>query len=343
MNPANFSALVIFICGMIGVLFVVIIGHHLKKRAKSTDSHFDDIIISSIGKPLVFFLFIATIYYTLLVSSIIPETYRWILDSKYLMVIFTLIGAWIIWSFVRNVGLQYEEKIINSASNPAALKIYHFFKATYSYIIWIIALILILGILEIDITPLLATGGIVAVAVSFAGKEILGNFFSGAVLAADQPFKIGDRIEVQNYTGDVINIGPRSTRIKTLDSQLVTIPNSILTNDIVANYAEPDVQMKVRINIGVSYGSDIERVKEILLNIADEAIKTGLCIEDPAPAVYFLEFGESSLNLQLILWTHEYSLVFDVKDYINTKIFKRFLEKGIEIPFPQVDVHMKSS
>jgi Small-conductance mechanosensitive channel len=105
-------------------------------------------------------------------------------------------------------------------------------------------------------------------------------FFSGAVLAADQPFKAGDRIEVQDYLGDVIAIGPRSTRIKTLDSQLVTVPNSILTNDIVVNYAEPDIQMKVRVNIGVSYGSDIDRVRAILLEIASEAIDIGICIKE---------------------------------------------------------------
>ena len=343
MDPAHLSALIIFICGMTCVLLVKIIGMHLKKKAAASESLLDDIILSSFGKPLIFFLIIVTVYYTLSVSLVIPEPYRWFLDSKYLMVLFTILGTWIIWSFFKGVENEYEQKISNSTSNKATLKLFNFFRATYTYIIWIISGMIILGILDIDITPLLATGGVVAVAVSFAGKDILGHFFSGAVLAADQPFKIGDRIEVQEYTGDVISIGPRSTRIKTLDSQLITIPNSILTNDIVTNYAEPDIQTKVRINVGVSYGSDVDRVREILMGIANEAITSGICIQDPAPSVYFLAFGESSLNFQLIVWAQVYSMAWDVQDYVNVRIFKRFKEEGIEIPFPQVDVHMKAS
>jgi len=343
MDPAHFSALIIFICGMTCVLLVKIIGMHLKKKAAASESLIDDIIVSSFGKPLVFFLIIVTVYYTLSVSLVIPESYRWFLDSKYLMVLFTLIGTWIVWSFFKGVGTEYEQKISDSLSNKVTLKLFHFFRATYTYIILIISGMIILGFLDIDITPLLATGGIVAVAVSFAGKDILGHFFSGVILAADQPFKIGDRIEVQEYIGEVISIGPRSTRIKTLDSQLVTIPNSILTNDIVINFAEPDIQMKVRINIGVSYGSDIDQVKKILLDIANEAITSGICIQDPAPSVYFLKFGQSSLDFQLIVWAQVYSMSWDVQDYINVRIFKRFNEEGIEIPFPQMDVHMKAS
>ncbi|MGV8110672.1 mechanosensitive ion channel family protein [Methanospirillum sp.] len=341
MDPANVHALIIFISGMTCVLLITLIGKYLKKIGKKTETAIDDIIVSSIGKPLIFSLCIATGYYSLFISTIIPTEYKWILDSKYLMVIFTIIGTWIVWSFIRSVGKEYEERIIHSTSNTAALKLYHFFRATYTYIICILSFLIILEILDIDITPLLATGGIIAVAASFAGKEILGNFFSGAVLAADQPFKAGDRIEVQDYLGDVIAIGPRSTRIKTLDSQLVTVPNSILTNDIVVNYAEPDIQMKVRVNIGVSYGSDIDRVRAILLEIASEAIDIGICIKEPAPSVYFLEFGASSLNFQLIVWTQFYSMAWDVQDFVNVRIFKKFKEEGIEIPFPQMDVHMK--
>ena len=101
--------------------------------------------------------------------------------------------------------------------------------------------------------------------------------------------------------------------------------------------------MKVRINIGVSYGSDIDQVKKILLDIANEAITSGICIQDPAPSVYFLKFGQSSLDFQLIVWAQVYSMSWDVQDYINVRIFKRFNEEGIEIPFPQMDVHMKAS
>ncbi|MBP9008797.1 MAG: mechanosensitive ion channel [Methanospirillum sp.] len=340
MEPSNILALIILICGIIGIIIIKAVGNLLKSRAKRTESVIDDIILSSIGKPLILFLIIITVYSTLATSTLIPPEYTWILDNRYLLVCITILVTWIFWSFVKNVANQYEEYILQSATNEAGIRFYHFFRSTFSYIVWIIAGIIILKILNVDITPLLAAGGIVGIAAGFAGKDILGNFFSGALLAADQPFRIGDRIQVQDYIGDVIAIGPRSTRIQTLDSQLITIPNSILTNDVVINYAEPDLKMKVRINIGVAYGSDIQKVKTILFRIADEIIKTGLCLGDPKPSVFFLEFAESSLNLQMIVWTEKYTMTYEIRDFINCRIQTEFEREGIEIPFPQMDVHM---
>ncbi|OQA60467.1 MAG: Small-conductance mechanosensitive channel MscMJ [Euryarchaeota archaeon ADurb.Bin294] len=342
MEPSNILALIILICGIIGIIIIKAVGNLLKSRAKRTESVIDDIILSSIGKPLILFLIIITVYSTLATSTLIPPEYTWILDNRYLLVCITILATWIFWSFVKNVANQYEEYILQSATNEAGIRFYHFFRSTFSYIVWIIAGIIILKILNVDITPLLAAGGIVGIAAGFAGKDILGNFFSGALLAADQPFRIGDRIQVQDYIGDVIAIGPRSTRIQTLDSQLITIPNSILTNDVVINYAEPDLKMKVRINIGVAYGSDIQKVKTILFRIADEIIKTGLCLGDPKPSVFFLEFAESSLNLQMIVWTEKYTMTYEIRDFINCRIQTEFEREGIEIPFPQMDVHMKN-
>ncbi|MDD1725031.1 MAG: mechanosensitive ion channel [Methanospirillum sp.] len=342
MDPANISALTIFIGGIAGVLMVMTAGRWLRQRAHRTEGRIDDIILSAVGTPLVFFLVIATIYYSLSMSTIIPPEYDWVLDSRFLMVVITLVGTWIIWSFVRNVTSQYEEKILSTASNEAGIRIYHFFQATFGYVIWIIAGLVILHILEVDVTPILAAGGIAGIAAGLAAKDILGNFFSGAVLAADQPFRVGDRIRVQDFFGDVVSIGPRSTRIETLDSQQVTIPNSILTNDVVTNYAEPDLHMKVRIPVGVAYGTDIGIVKSILSDIAIKAANSGICLHDPPATVLLLELGPSSLIIQLTIWINEYAMSDDVRDFINTRILKEFKEHGIEIPCPQMDVHVQN-
>ncbi|HII99693.1 MAG TPA: mechanosensitive ion channel, partial [Methanoregula sp.] len=195
---------------------------------------------------------------------------------------------------------------------------------------------------EIDITALLAGAGIGAIAIALAAQEIIGNFLGGAIITLDKPFRVGDRIKYDTYIGDIISIGPRSTRMKTLDYQIVTIPNSKLTSNVITNYAMPDVRLKVRIPFSVAYGSDIKRVKAILLEIANEAVeKTPWTVPDPKPSVYFLEFGDSSLNGQLILFTDDYTHLWDVQDYINIRIDERFREEGIEIPFRQVDVHMR--
>jgi small-conductance mechanosensitive channel len=147
---------------------------------------------------------------------------------------------------------------------------------------------------------------------------------------------------VEDYYGDVISVGSRSTRIKTLDYQIVTIPNNKLTTNIVINYSEPDQKLRITIPISVSYGNDPRRVKEILLEIAQDAVKdTGYLLDDPAPTVFFTEFGDSSLNFILRVWAKKYNIPDEVKDDINCRVVERFAREGIEIPFPQMDIHLK--
>jgi MscS family membrane protein len=153
---------------------------------------------------------------------------------------------------------------------------------------------------------------------------------------------VNDRVKIDEYFGDVTCVGTRSTRIRTLDNQIVIVPNKKMLDSYVINYAQPDSRMKVRIPIGVAYGSDIARVKQIMLEIAvEQAEKYPYILTDPKPLVYFLEFGASSLNFQMIVWTNDFSMTWEVQDAINERIAERFAEEGIEIPFPQMDVHMK--
>jgi len=203
---------------------------------------------------------------------------------------------------------------------------------------------LILSVLEFDITPLLAGAGIVGIAIALAAQDILSNFLGGAMIAVDRPFRVGDRIKIDEYYGDVISVGPRSTRLKTLDNQIVTVPNTKVINSFVINYALPDVMMKVRVNVGIAYGSDVPKVSEVLLGLAREvAERYSYVLTDPEPIVYVLECGDSSLNFQLIVWCNDYTKIWDTKDAINTRIHQRFAEEGIVIPFPQRDLHLKQS
>ena len=120
----------------------------------------------------------------------------------------------------------------------------------------------------------------------------LGNFFGGAIITIDKPFKIGDRIQFDKYFGDIVSIGPRSTRLKTLDNQILSIPNSKITSNVVVNFAQPDIKMKVRIPFSVAYGTDMSRVKQILLGIARRAeTGTGWVLWIPPRLYIFLNLG----------------------------------------------------
>jgi small-conductance mechanosensitive channel len=210
------------------------------------------------------------------------------------------------------------------------------------YVVWFAALMAILSIFEVNITPFLAGAGIAGLAVALAAQDIISNFFGGAIITVDKPFKIGDRIKVDTYYGDVISIGPRSTRLKTLDYQIVTIPNNKITTNIIINYAEPDQKLRITLPISVACGSDPKRVKKILLDIAQNTIKnTEYLLEEPAPKAFFLEFQDSSLKFILYVWARKYNLPDEVKDSINIQIAERFAAEGIEIPFPQMEVRLK--
>jgi len=349
MEPNYLFALITLAVGLVIAGFAHFIVRWLQKKADATDTLIDDIILLAIGKPLIVAILAASVYIALTAFVIEPESMSWTFGETNLSIyqfvntFFIILGAWIVSTFAYNVTTTYGKWLVSKTDTDVDDQLLPMLEIIFKYIIWFVALLLILQEFSIDITPMLAGAGIGAIALALAAQEIISNFLGGAIITMDKPFKVGDRIKYDAYFGDVISIGPRSTRIKTLDYQIVTIPNAKLTSNVIINYAMPDIKMKVRIPFSVAYGSDIKKVKQILLDLAHEASeKTSWVTKDPAPSVYFLEFGESSLNGQLILYTNNYDYTWDVQDYLNIRIDERFKEEGIEIPFKQVDIRIRS-
>ncbi|MDD2898153.1 MAG: mechanosensitive ion channel family protein [Desulfuromonadaceae bacterium] len=194
------------------------------------------------------------------------------------------------------------------------------------------ALIVVLKHFNYDIFSLVTALGIGSLAIGMAAKDTLAHMISGFTIMIDRPFRIGDRIQlVGGQIGDVADIGLRSTKIKTLDNQLLIIPNSDLCNTMLTNQAFPNSRAKGRINVGVAYGSDVDQVKALLVATALEA--EGV-LPDPLPEAFFVSFGDSALNMSLFFWVEEYSALFATTDRVNSLIIKRFREYTIDIPFP---------
>jgi MscS family membrane protein len=336
-----------FAAGMIifGVLVALIarwIVGWLKARADETDTQLDDIIIASIGTPVQVAIVVIAIYFAISRFGILPETMQWILDPRYVTAFYIIIIAWILSSFIHDIMNIYGHRLANLSEGDWDDRLVELLVLVSKYVIWFAALMGILSVFEVNITPFLAGAGIAGLAVALAAQDVISNFFGGAIITVDKPFKVGDRIKVDTYYGDVISIGPRSTRLKTLDYQIVTIPNNKITTNIVINYAEPDQKLRITIPVSAAYGSNPKKVKEILLDIAHNTIKkTEYLLEDPAPKVFFLEFQDSSLKFILYVWARKYNLPDEVKDAINTQIAERFEAEGIEIPFPQMEVRLK--
>jgi len=199
---------------------------------------------------------------------------------------------------------------------------------------------LLLAIWKINITPLLASAGIAGVAVALAAKETLSNFFGGVTVLLDQPYKVGDYIVLDSgERGEVVEVGLRSTRILTRDDVQISIPNAIITNTKVINESAPEPRFRVRIKVGVAYGSEVDQVEEVLLKTARN---NPLVSPKPVPRVRFRSFGDSSLDFELLCWAHRPHDKGRIIHELNRVIYKEFDREGIVIPFPQRDVHFYS-
>jgi small-conductance mechanosensitive channel len=192
----------------------------------------------------------------------------------------------------------------------------------------------------INVSAWLASAGIVGIAVGFAAKDTLANLFSGIFILADAPYQMGDYINLDSgERGEVTHIGIRSTRLLTRDDVEVTIPNAVIANAKIVNETGGRwPKERIRVNLSVAYGSDVDRLREVLMEIATKHPKT---CDDPEPRVRFRTFGESSINFQLMFWIEEPALRGRVLDALNTAIYKRLREEGIEIPYPKRDLYIR--
>jgi small-conductance mechanosensitive channel len=210
----------------------------------------------------------------------------------------------------------------------------------FQYLFLLTGLLIILSTAGIDLTTLNVLAGAVGIGVGFGLQTIANNFISGLIILFERPIKVGDRIQVGEVTGDVVRIGARATTIKTNDNIEIIVPNSEFISTQVINWSHSDREVRLHIPVGVSYSSNPEKVRDILLEVA--ASHKGV-LSNPPPDVIFTEFGDSSLNFDLRGWTSDFITKPKIlRSDLNFAIRKRFSERGIEIPFPQRDIHVRS-
>jgi MscS family membrane protein len=199
----------------------------------------------------------------------------------------------------------------------------------FSFLVW-----------RIDLTAWLASAGIIGIAIGFAAKDTLANLFAGIFIVADAPYKVGDFIVLDGgLRGRVTKIGVRSTRVLTRDDIEVTVPNAVIGNSSIVNETGgPYTKQRVRVGVDCAYGSDIDKIREVLLSCP---IGVEHVVAEPEPQVRFLEFGASGLRFELRVWIEEPVLRGRVLDSLHCRIYKAFQAAGIEIPFSQHDLHIK--
>lgn len=239
----------------------------------------------------------------------------------------TALLDWYLHEVAHRNGAAWDEQILPVARRSASILVY-----------FIAGTIVLSSVFGTDITGLVTTAGVASVAIALASQETLSNMISGFTVMVDRPFRIGDVIELSDgKVGEVIDIGLRSTKIRQFDGNALIIPNRDIAAQKIVNFAYPDPRRAIRETIGVSYETDVDHAKGVILDVlrADADI-----MQDPAPAVHLSGFGDSALNLFVVAWVADYRIWFRTKERIQVEILRRFRAEGIQIPFPQRDVHL---
>ena len=213
---------------------------------------------------------------------------------------------------------------------PAAIS------TTLRLIIGLTGFFLALSGAGIDLTKISILFGAFGVGIGFGLQNIVNNFISGLILIYERPIQSGDTIEINTLMGEVKDIGIRSSKVRTFDGAEVVVPNSMLVSDQLINWTLSDDRRRIEIIVGVKYGTDPQKVIDILKNVA---LNHELVSKDPEPRVLFNEFADSSLNFRLLVWVlFEHGI--QTKSDLSVAIDRAFKENGIEIPFPQLDLHV---
>lgn len=330
------ALIIIFISwGLAWLLDHLIIGF-IRRASKKAEVKFDGPIIDFLHHP---------IYTSIILLGLGSATLVLNLGDFLEPIIFTLLKMFALLVWARFIMRMTQAILHSFAKNQSRATWLHpqtlpLFENIANIVIVALAIYYLFSLWNIDMTAWLASAGIVGIAVGFAAKDTLANLFSGVFILADAPYKIGDFIVLDGMErGEITKIGLRSTRLLTRDDVEVTVPNSVIGNSKIINESGgPHEKFRIRVAVGVAYGSDIDAVRKILMEVAEA--EPSVC-DDPEPRVRLRQFGASSLDFELLCWISKPVLRGRIMDSLNCAVYKQFQSQGIEIPYSKHDVFIK--
>jgi MscS family membrane protein len=331
METAISDTLMFLAAGIFAAVVVHFVFAYLKKQAEKTETMIDDLVVHSLGAPLTILAFFIPLFFAIQHLIDMYPQFRWLADANILMSGYIIVGTWIVATFLDEFLRIYGRALAESTDTDLDDRIVDILQKIGKYLIWFIGILYVLTLYEVNVTPLIAGAGIIGIAIALAAQDLFSNFFGGAVIITDQPFKTGDRVLINDVLGDVIHIGPRSTRIITLDSDIVTIPNTKIVTSVVHNYSLPNPQVRIQIPVTISHAEDIGRIKTILDEICDEAVKTrsDVIAGSPHPTIYLTKMDKNGMTFMVTVFASGFLYNSIILDYMNVRIAERFRKEGI--------------
>jgi small-conductance mechanosensitive channel len=332
-----FLPVLIAILSIFGLLIIRTAAFRILHRwAERSETKIDDIIIKSLKTPSLYWCLAFGLFIGIEVSELPGKYVFYLTKAIHIIVIFSITIA------LANLSGKIFRNYVQKANLPIPTTglAYGMLKGA----ILVIGFLIILSTLGVSIAPLLTALGVGGLAVALALKDTLENLFAGIHILMEKSLRVGDYIRLETgQEGYIEDITWRTTRVRMLPNNMVVIPNSKLSQSVVINYNLPEKNMSLQIPVGVSYASDPERVEQILVEEAKKAVGEipGL-LADPEPSARFIPgFGDSSLDFTLTCQVREISDQYPVQHELRKRIFKRFRQEGIEIPFPHRTVYIR--
>ncbi|PAU83042.1 mechanosensitive ion channel protein MscS [Halorubrum salipaludis] len=332
---ATVAVLAVSVVAAVAMEFVVL---RLARRYVShTDTGYDDIVIASLRAPLVVTAALAGVFVLTQVPAVRGSV---LLDPQLLDDIFgrpSLSVIVLVWAYAANTVVNRLVAEVNAEGGRFD------FAPVFSNV-WTLAVLVgsvgtLLWLWGVEITPLLGAAGVAGIAVGFAAKDTVANFFGGIALYFDDTYKIGDYIVLDDGTaGTVIKVGVRSTTVLTRDEVLVTVPNAVLNAAKVTNESAPGRRRRVRVPIGVAYGTDVDAFEALAIEVAQAE---PLVRDSPTPRARFRSFGDSALRYELLCWVDGPTRRRRAQHELNRALYKALSAADIEIPYPKRDVTVR--
>jgi small-conductance mechanosensitive channel len=311
----------------------------LRRLVKRTPTEFDDAFLKRVEPEIGWFVVVLSLQFASLRLAFLGADFKNFLYSVY-FALYLVIGLLIIWKLIDATTELYVARLAEQPEeaerlNPVVTLAHRMARV----LLLATGAAMLLSHFGVNITALAASLGIAGLALSLAAQDTLSDAIAGFTILVDQPFRVGDRIEISELGtwGDVVQIGTRTTRIRTRDNRMVIVPNSTIGTSQVVNYTYPDPRYRVQMDIGIGYGMDIEKTRRVIVDTVSHL--DGVLKDKPVDALYN-EMGESAMTFRVRWWIESYEDTRRIFDRVNSALQIALDGAAIEMPNPTYDVNL---
>lgn len=321
---------------ILGKIVYWLSGGVVRQLTKRTKTKLDDILVDMVEEPVIFALTVWGVWYGLRTLNLPEVAQTWIGNIVQFLVVLAV--AWMVTRILDAIYREYLVPIAEKSENDLDDQLLPILQKGTKLAVWSIGIIVALNNAGYDVGALIAGLGIGGLALAMAAKDTVSNIFGGFTIFSDRPFKLNDRVKVAGFDGTVIDIGVRSTRLKTLEGRVVTIPNSTFSDSAVENVSlEPS--RKVVSNLGLTYDTTPEQMQQAMTILKELAAANEGAEE--SVSIGFNAFGDSAMNIIFIYYIKKSADILGTQTEMNMKILEEFTKSGLDFAFPTQTLYTK--